>query len=187
MACRCRRTPSAASQAPPTWYRSPDPEETFNKVTWKANLSYKFNDGLLAYGTVSTGFRGGGLNAVSEPFEPIPCLVRARHAHQLRGGRQGAAGERSVRLSAGCLLHQLEQHPGAADHRRRGVRLHRQRRAAPTSRAWSSSSPRARSSTSQPRSPARGRTPKVTEGATDEEIAANPTLCQIRRQGPERP
>ncbi len=28
---------------------------------------------LLAYGTVSTGFRSGGLNAVSEPFEPIPA------------------------------------------------------------------------------------------------------------------
>jgi iron complex outermembrane recepter protein len=50
-----------------------DPQESFNKVTWKGNLSYKFNDGLLAYGTVSTGFRGGGLNAVSEPFEPIPA------------------------------------------------------------------------------------------------------------------
>jgi iron complex outermembrane recepter protein len=50
-----------------------DPQETFNKVTWKGNLSYKFSDGLLGYGTVSTGFRGGGLNAVSEPFEPIPA------------------------------------------------------------------------------------------------------------------
>jgi iron complex outermembrane recepter protein len=49
-----------------------DPEETFDKVTWKANLSYKFDNGMLIYGTVSTGFRGGGLNAVSEPFEPIP-------------------------------------------------------------------------------------------------------------------
>ena len=49
-----------------------DPEETFNKVTWKANLSYKFSEQLLGYGTVSTGFRSGGLNAVSEPFEPIP-------------------------------------------------------------------------------------------------------------------
>ncbi len=25
------------------------------------------------YGTISTGFRSGGLNAVSEPFEPIPA------------------------------------------------------------------------------------------------------------------
>jgi len=49
-----------------------DPQQTFNKVTWKENLSYKVNDGLLAYETVSTGFRGGGLNAVSQPFEPIP-------------------------------------------------------------------------------------------------------------------
>ena len=49
-----------------------DPQATFNKVTWKANLSYKFSEELLGYGTVSTGFRSGGLNAVSEPFEPIP-------------------------------------------------------------------------------------------------------------------
>jgi iron complex outermembrane recepter protein len=49
-----------------------DPEQTFNKVTWKINTSYKFNEELLAYATISTGFRSGGLNAVSEPFEPIP-------------------------------------------------------------------------------------------------------------------
>jgi outer membrane receptor protein involved in Fe transport len=49
-----------------------DPEETFNKVTWKINTSYKFNEQVLAYATISTGFRSGGLNAVSEPFEPIP-------------------------------------------------------------------------------------------------------------------
>ena len=49
-----------------------DPTETFNKVTWKGNLSYKFNKAALLYGTVATGFRSGGLNAVSEPFEPIP-------------------------------------------------------------------------------------------------------------------
>ena len=50
-----------------------DPNETFNKITWRVNVSYKVNDALLAYGTVSTGFRSGGLNAVSEPFEPIPA------------------------------------------------------------------------------------------------------------------
>jgi iron complex outermembrane recepter protein len=57
----------------PTLVPLPDPNETFNKVTWKANLSYKFNESLLGYGTASTGFRSGGLNAVSEPFEPIPA------------------------------------------------------------------------------------------------------------------
>jgi iron complex outermembrane recepter protein len=53
-----------------------DPQETFNKVTWKGNLSYKFSEQLLAYGTVSTGFRSGGLNAVSEPFEAIPAAYK---------------------------------------------------------------------------------------------------------------
>jgi iron complex outermembrane receptor protein len=57
----------------PTLVPLPDPNETFSKVTWKANLSYKFNEGLLGYATVSTGFRSGGLNAISEPFEPIPA------------------------------------------------------------------------------------------------------------------
>lgn len=49
-----------------------DKEQTFSKVTFKFNASYKVNEGLLAYATASEGFRGGGLNALSEPFEPIP-------------------------------------------------------------------------------------------------------------------
>ena len=47
-----------------------------------------------AYGTVSTGFRSGGLNAVSEPFEPIPAAYSPGLVDQLRGGRQGAAVRR---------------------------------------------------------------------------------------------
>ncbi len=39
----------------------------------EGNISYKFNDAVLAYETISTGFRGGGLNAVNNPFEPIPA------------------------------------------------------------------------------------------------------------------
>ena len=38
-----------------------DPQETFNKVTWKGNLSYKISEQLLAYITASSGFRGGGV------------------------------------------------------------------------------------------------------------------------------
>jgi iron complex outermembrane receptor protein len=50
----------------------PDASATFSKVTFKFNASYKFDDALLAYVTAAQGFRGGGLNGVSEPFEPIP-------------------------------------------------------------------------------------------------------------------
>ena len=57
----------------PTLVALPDPNQTFNKFTWKGDLSYKFSDSLLGYTTVSTGFRSGGLNAISEPFEPIPA------------------------------------------------------------------------------------------------------------------
>jgi len=49
-----------------------DPDQSFNKITYKLNASYKINEALLLYATTSTGFRSGGLNPQSEPFEPIP-------------------------------------------------------------------------------------------------------------------
>jgi outer membrane receptor protein involved in Fe transport len=66
-----------------------DPDETFNKVTWKANMSYKFSEELLGYGTVSTGFRSGGLNAVSEPFEPIPAAYSPDSLTNFEVGAKG--------------------------------------------------------------------------------------------------
>lgn len=66
-----------------------DPDQTFNRFTWKGNLSYKFNDALLAYGTVSTGFRSGGLNAVSEPFEPIPAAYKPDSLINFEVGAKG--------------------------------------------------------------------------------------------------
>lgn len=66
-----------------------DPDESFNKFTWRANLSYKFDDALLAYGTVSTGFRSGGLNAVSEPFEPIPAAYAPDSLTNFEVGAKG--------------------------------------------------------------------------------------------------
>lgn len=49
-----------------------DPEQTYNKVTWKVNASYRVDESFLPYATISTGFRSGGLNPQQEPFEPIP-------------------------------------------------------------------------------------------------------------------
>jgi len=92
-----------------------DPEQKFNKVTWKINSSYKFNDELLAYGTVSTGFRSGGLNAVSEPFEPIPSAYSPDTLTNYEPGA-GDHGRRRLRL------------PGQCRHRPRqgrGIRVHR--------------------------------------------------------------
>jgi iron complex outermembrane receptor protein len=66
-----------------------DPNQTFNKITWKGNVSYKVNDGLLAYATVSTGFRSGGLNAVSEPFEPIPTSYKPDSLINFEVGAKG--------------------------------------------------------------------------------------------------
>jgi iron complex outermembrane recepter protein len=59
--------PGAATLVP-----VPDVRQSYNKATWKGNISYEFSAAALAYATVATGFRSGGLNAQSEPFEPIP-------------------------------------------------------------------------------------------------------------------
>jgi iron complex outermembrane recepter protein len=67
----------------------PDPNETFNKVTWKGNISYKFSEEVLAYTTVSTGFRSGGLNAVSEPFEKIPAAYAPDSLTNFEVGAKG--------------------------------------------------------------------------------------------------
>ena len=76
----------------PTLVPLPDPNETFNKVTWKADLSYKVSESLLGYGTVSTGFRSGGLNAISEPFEPIPAAYAPDSLINFEVGAKGRLG-----------------------------------------------------------------------------------------------
>ncbi len=78
-----------------------DPHESFNKVTWKGNVSYRFGDAALAYATVATGFRSGGLNAVSEPFEPIPAAYAPDTLTNYELGLKG-------RLADGLFEYQLD-------------------------------------------------------------------------------
>ena len=42
-------------------------------IVWKANTSYKFSDGLLAYATYSTGYRTGNVNRVAPCILPLPA------------------------------------------------------------------------------------------------------------------
>jgi outer membrane receptor protein involved in Fe transport len=93
--------PFGGFPAGPTLVPLPDPTEVFNKVTWKANLSYKVSESLLGYGTVSTGFRGGGLNAISEPFEPIPAAFAPDTLTNFEVGAKG-------RLFDGVLDYQAD-------------------------------------------------------------------------------
>jgi iron complex outermembrane recepter protein len=65
--------PFGGFPAGPTLVPVDDPSQKFNKLTYKANVSYKFDEAVLLYATVSTGFRSGGLNPRQEPFEPIPA------------------------------------------------------------------------------------------------------------------
>ena len=78
-----------------------DPNESFSKVTWMGNLSYKFGPAALLYATVATGFRSGGLNALSEPFEPVP---KAYAPDSLTNYELGLKG----RLLSGYLQYQLD-------------------------------------------------------------------------------
>jgi iron complex outermembrane receptor protein len=78
-----------------------DPDQTFNKVTYKANIAYKFNDSALVYGTTSTGFRSGGLNPESEPFEPIPAAFSPDSLTNYEVGGKG-------RLFDGLLEYQTD-------------------------------------------------------------------------------
>ena len=68
---------------------TPDAPQSFSKVTFKLNASYKFNDSLLIYATASQGFRGGGLNAISEPFEPIPTSYQPDSLWNYEAGAKG--------------------------------------------------------------------------------------------------
>jgi len=78
-----------------------DPHQSFNKVTWRGNLSYKVSDAALAYATVATGFRSGGLNAKSEPFEPIPAAYAPDNLTNYELGIKG-------RLAHGLFEYQLD-------------------------------------------------------------------------------
>ena len=78
-----------------------DPNQSFNKITWMGNLSYKFSEAALAYATVATGFRSGGLNAVSEPFEPIPSAYAPDTLINYEAGLKG-------RLLGGYFDYQLD-------------------------------------------------------------------------------
>jgi outer membrane receptor protein involved in Fe transport len=93
--------PFGGFPAVPTQEAFVDPTQTFSKVTWKANLSYKFSEELLAYTTVSTGFRGGGLNAVSQPFEPVPAAFAPDTLTNFEAGLKG-------RLFQNLLDYQLD-------------------------------------------------------------------------------
>ncbi len=49
-----------------------DKSQSYHKLTAKLNVSYKFDANTMAYATASQGFRSGGLNGLSQPFEAIP-------------------------------------------------------------------------------------------------------------------
>ena len=78
-----------------------DAPQTFSKATFKVNASYKFNDAVLVYATASEGFRGGGLNALSEPFEPIPASFKPDALWNYEAGAKG-------RLLDGRLNYQVD-------------------------------------------------------------------------------
>jgi iron complex outermembrane recepter protein len=78
-----------------------DPNQTFSKATFKFNASYAFSEAFLLYATASSGFRGGGLNPQSEPFEPIPASFGPDSLWSYEAGGKG-------RLFDGRLDYQID-------------------------------------------------------------------------------
>jgi iron complex outermembrane recepter protein len=78
-----------------------DAEQNFSKSTFKFNASYDFNQAMLLYATASSGFRSGGLNTQSEPFEPIPASFKPDSLWNYEAGSKG-------RLFGGLLDYQLD-------------------------------------------------------------------------------
>jgi iron complex outermembrane receptor protein len=78
-----------------------DKSQSFDKVTYKFNASYKFSDDLLVYATASEGFRSGGLNSLSQPFEAVPGSFGPDSLWSYEGGLKG-------RLFDGRLDYQVD-------------------------------------------------------------------------------
>ncbi len=96
----------------------PDQRETFSKVTFKANANYKFTPNLLAYITASQGFRGGGLNAQSQPFEPIPGAYSPDSLWNFEAGLKGKLFDGRLQYSVdgyGILWNNIQQPETTAD------------------------------------------------------------------------
>ncbi len=81
-----------------------DPDQKFNKLTWKLNASYQFSEAALVYATASTGFRSGGLNAQSEPFEPIPASFSPDSLKNYEVGDKGTLFDGRVQYQADVYL-----------------------------------------------------------------------------------
>jgi outer membrane receptor protein involved in Fe transport len=81
-----------------------DQDQTFNKVTYKVNISYKLNDAALLYATTSTGFRSGGLNPQSEPFEPIPAAFSPDSLTNYEVGSKGKLFDGLLEYQADAYL-----------------------------------------------------------------------------------
>jgi outer membrane receptor protein involved in Fe transport len=65
-----RRTPFPLKVFDPSRVRAG--ETSADGFVYKINTSYKFNPGLLLYGTYSTGYRVGGVNRVAPCIIPLP-------------------------------------------------------------------------------------------------------------------
>lgn len=77
----------------------PDEPQSYHAVTYKANISYKVNPNLMIYATASEGFRGGGLNAQSQPFEPIPTSFRPDSLWNYEAGLKGKLFDGKLRYA----------------------------------------------------------------------------------------
>ena len=66
-----------------------DTTSTYSKATYLFNASYKFNRSSAALRHRFRRFRGGGLNPLSEPFDPIPGAFAPDSLWNYEAGAKG--------------------------------------------------------------------------------------------------
>ena len=81
-----------------------------HRLDYRGSIDYRFSPAVLAYATVSTGFKGGGTNP--RPFNAAQAdLVQPGDAHQLRSRPEDRPVQSRRAVQRLGLLRSLHQHP----------------------------------------------------------------------------
>lgn len=86
---------------PPQIFLSPD--EKWDEFTWKTGMQYAFNDDVMGYATVATGYKGGGFNARAS----VPRNVGPYGSETVTSYEAGVKGDfldKRIRINAAAFF-----------------------------------------------------------------------------------
>ncbi len=90
-----------------------DDEQTENKVTGRLGLIYRFSDEVSVYASVSTGFKGAGINASATATTPERALVDSEDAFSTELGLKGRFWDNRLSLNANVFSMVVENFQAA--------------------------------------------------------------------------